>query len=83
MSFMDDKEDTNSLVGADYGSEVEEVKENTKTSPKFSKAFLEFLEDTFDIRKSIYYEDSIEKLKGVQEVLTYLRMLYNNNFKLN
>lgn len=75
-----------SILGADSdGGETLEktMDEQPKTSPKFSKSFLEFMESTFDIRKSINYEDSIEKLKGIQEVISYMRYLYENDFKLN
>lgn len=83
MTLYDETQDFKSIIGADSDDTVSEttsVKE--ETSPKFSKAFLEFMEDTFDIRKSIYYEDSIEKLKGIQEVIGYMRRIYENNFRL-
>lgn len=83
MTLYDKTQDFKSIIGADSEETVvNPTAVNEETSPKFSKAFLEFIEDTFDIRKSIYYEDSIDKLKGIQEVVGYLRRLYENNFKL-
>ena len=83
MTLYDETQDFKSIIGADSEDTVGNPTGVTEeTSPKFSKAFLEFIEDTFDIRKSIYYEDSIEKLKGIQEVVGYMRRLYDNNFRL-
>lgn len=83
--FGDIEVEPKSILGADSDGETLEktMDEQPKTSPKFSKSFLEFMESTFDIRKSINYEDSIEKLKGIQEVISYMRYLYENAFKLN
>lgn len=79
--YFDEIQDTKSIIGAD--SEVETVSgEDVRTSPKFSKSFLEYMEDTFDIRKMVNYEDSIEKIKGVQSVLDHMRLLYENDFKI-
>lgn len=83
MTMYFDEEEPTSIIGADSEDSIEKTMEEPKVSPKFSKSFLEFMEDTFDIRKSIYYEDSIEKLKGIQEVISYMRYLYNNDYKLN
>lgn len=83
MTMYFDEEEPKSIIGADSEDNLEKTMEEPKVSPKFSKSFLEFMENTFDIRKSIHYEDSIEKLKGIQEVISYMRYLYNNDYKLN
>ena len=83
MTMYFDEEEPKSIIGADSEDSLEKTMEEPKVSPKFSKSFLEFMENTFDIRKSINYEDSIEKLKGIQEVISYMRYLYNNDYKLN
>lgn len=83
MTMYFDEEEPTSIIGADSEDSLEKTMEEPKVSPKFSKSFLEFMENTFDIRKSIHYEDSIEKLKGIQEVISYMRYLYNNDYKLN
>lgn len=51
------------------------------TSPSFSKEILEYLEDTFDIRKMIHYNMTVDYYKGVQSVLDHLRYLYDHNFQ--
>lgn len=55
---------------------------SSSTCPKFSKAFLEYMEHTFDTRKMLAYSMSLEELKGVQSVLDHMRYLYDNNFSL-
>lgn len=54
-----------------------------RTSPKFSKAFLDYMETTFDTRKMLAYAMSLDELKGVQGVLDHMRYLYKNNFILD
>lgn len=54
-----------------------------RTSPKFSKAFLEYMETTFDTRKMLAYSMSLEELKGVQGVIDHMRYLYEHNFRLD
>lgn len=54
-----------------------------RTSPKFSKAFLEYMETTFDTRKMLAYSMSLEELKGVQGVIDHIRYLYEHNFRLD
>lgn len=44
--------------------------------PKVPKNLLEHLKEKFDIRRSIAYEQSLEYLKGVQDVLDYLDYLH-------
>lgn len=56
---------------------------SVRTSPKFSKAFLEYMESTFDTRKMLVYAMSLDELKGVQSVLDHMRYLYKHNFRLD
>ena len=55
MTMYFDEEEPKSIIGADSEDSLEKTMEEPKVSPKFSKSFLEFMENTFDIRKSIHY----------------------------
>lgn len=46
--------------------------------PYYSKEFVDFIKDKFDIRKSIWYEQDIGVLKGIQNVITYIEQTYDN-----
>lgn len=70
---------TTSETDGDSDSEESPV----RTSPKFSKAFLEYMETTFDTRKMLAYSMSLEELKGVQGVIDHMRYLYEHNFRLD
>lgn len=48
--------------------------------PKVPKELLEHVKDRWDIRKNISYEQSVDYLKGVQDVLDYLDYLYLYNY---
>lgn len=58
-----------------------EVEENNVVEeeefPYVPKDLIERLEDIFDIRKLIWYENSNETLLGIQQVVTYLRNKYD------
>lgn len=45
--------------------------------PYVPKDLIEKLEDVFDIRKMIWYENSNETLLGIQQVVAYLRHKYD------
>lgn len=77
MKILDD---TNDTPKEELG--VTSEGEDYKTSPKFSKSFLEYMEETFDIRKSVHYCTSTDYLKGVQSVLDHMKYLYENNYRL-
>lgn len=73
-------------LGVATTSEIEgedSVESPVRTSPKFSKAFLEYMENTFDTRKMLAYSMSLEELKGVQGVIDHMRYLYEHNFRLD
>lgn len=68
----------------DNGDDEESTDSSSvRTSPKFSKAFLEYMESTFDTRKMLVYAMSLDELKGVQGVIDHLRYLYKHNFRLD
>lgn len=59
--------------------EVIDVVDNNEEEsfPYISNELIEKIEDTFDIRKMIWYEKSRDTLMGIQQVVAYLREIHN------
>lgn len=46
--------------------------------PYIPKDLLEKLQDVFDIRKMVWYEQSRDTLMGIQQVISYMEDRYKN-----